>query len=137
MYNYYLSNNSKSKLDTTHHDLQMVIYEAITNSPIDFGVSSGLRTADEQNVLYNKGLSKCDGFIKKSNHQDGLAVDIYAYVGGKASYDIKHLCVIAGHIIGTAKRLGVEVRCGGDWDGDWDFDDQDLIDWPHFELVDK
>ena len=36
-----------------------------------------LRTAEVQNVLYQKGQSKCDGYINKSAHQFGKAIDIY------------------------------------------------------------
>lgn len=36
-----------------------------------------LRSEDEQKRLYDKGLSKCDGVIKKSAHQFGKAADIY------------------------------------------------------------
>ena len=36
-----------------------------------------LRSVSEQRRLYDKGLSKCDGTKKVSNHQRGLAMDIY------------------------------------------------------------
>ena len=40
---------------------------------IDFA----LRSTEEQKRLFDKGLSKCDGSLKISNHQRGLAADIY------------------------------------------------------------
>jgi peptidoglycan L-alanyl-D-glutamate endopeptidase CwlK len=36
----------------------------------------GLRTADEQNAIFNEGNSLLDGYDKKSYHQTGLAIDI-------------------------------------------------------------
>ena len=36
-----------------------------------------LRSAEEQKRLFDKGLSKCDGTEKISNHQKGIAADIY------------------------------------------------------------
>jgi hypothetical protein len=35
------------------------------------------RSTEEQRRLYELGLSKCDGKIKLSQHQKGLAIDIY------------------------------------------------------------
>lgn len=37
----------------------------------------GLRSKEEQKRLFNLKLSKCDGEIKVSKHQMGLAADIY------------------------------------------------------------
>lgn len=38
-----------------------------------------LRSAEEQNRLYREGKSKCDGYNKKSRHQNAKAVDIYFF----------------------------------------------------------
>jgi len=35
------------------------------------------RSDAEQKRLFDAGLSKCDGVIKESRHQRGMAVDIY------------------------------------------------------------
>ena len=126
---YSFSRTSAARLSTCHEDLIHIFLEAIKDSPIDFGIPphGGKRTAEEQNELFNKGASRCDGYNKKSRHQSGLACDIYAYVNGKASWDEKHLTLIAGHILGTANRLGYELEWGGNWTS--------FIDMPHFELV--
>jgi hypothetical protein len=39
-----------------------------------------LRSAQEQKVLFDAGLSKCDGYKILSAHQKGLALDIYFVV---------------------------------------------------------
>jgi len=36
-----------------------------------------LRSAKEQKRLFEKGVSGCDGYIKRSRHQSGKAMDIY------------------------------------------------------------
>lgn len=124
---YQFGKSSLAKLRTTHPQCQEVLLEAIENSPIDFGVSSGLRTAEEQYQLYCDGKSQLDGHNNLSNHQSGGAVDVFAYVDGKASYDREHLSMVAGVILSTAERLEVEMGWGGHWES--------FTDMPHFELV--
>jgi len=40
-------------------------------------IDYALRSAEEQNRLFKKGVSGCDGYKKKSRHQYGKAMDIY------------------------------------------------------------
>lgn len=35
------------------------------------------RSAEQQNIYFKQGKSKCDGYLIKSRHQDLLAADIY------------------------------------------------------------
>lgn len=128
---YKFSAVSLSRLQTVDTRLQHIFEEAITHSPIDFGIPpyGGKRTTEEQKGLYDKGASRADGTVNKSYHQTGLAVDVFAYVNGRASWDEKHLTLIAGHILGTAKRLGYNnLEWGGNWLG--------FIDMPHYQLPD-
>jgi len=101
---------------------------AISLSNIDFGVPStgGLRTEADQAELYTSGKSKCDGRTNKSYHQTGLALDVYAYVDGKASWDKLHLALIATVMLQAAAQLGYKLKWGGNWKS-WQ-------DMPHFEL---
>lgn len=137
MEHYIFSEASMTRLRTVDIRLQMIFREALRSSPIDFGIPEygGKREAEEQHQLFLDGKSQLDGYEKESYHQSGKAVDIYAYVG-KASWDEKHLRLLAGHILGTAKRLGFELFWGGDWDRDHDYDDQTFNDLVHFELRD-
>ena len=127
------SKRSMNRLQQVDQRLQELMLSAIGFSPIDFGIPEfgGLRTEEEQQQLYKKGLSKCDGYKIKSYHQTGNAIDIYAYVNGKASWDKIHLAIIAGVILGEAKRMNLNVRWGGTFGSDtfkgWDM--------PHFELI--
>tara|TARA_R110002124_G_scaffold98306_2_gene243750 strand:+ start:278 stop:661 length:384 start_codon:yes stop_codon:yes gene_type:complete len=100
---------------------------AIKICPIDFGIpgDGGIRTPERQQELFNEGLSKCDGFKNKSFHQTGLALDVYAYVDGAASWDTEHLAVVAAAMLQAASQLGYKLEWGGLWP--WDK--------PHFQLT--
>lgn len=124
-----LSKRSLQRLDCVNPLLIAIVVEAIKTSPIDFGIPQygGVRTAIEQNELFNKGKSKCDGFNRKSYHQSGNAFDIYAYVDGKASWKKEYLFTIARHIQTVAmQRYNVTLQWGGDWTS--------FRDMPHFQI---
>lgn len=143
MNNYQLGRTSLERLSTCHEDLQKIILTAIALSPIDFGVAEGHRSVERQKLLFDEGKSKIDGINKKGKHNynPSLAVDIYAYVNGKAMWEERHLCTIAGIIIATANMMHMQgeiestLRWGGNWDGDGEIiSDQTFMDLPHFEL---
>lgn len=130
---------SLDSLKGVHPDLVQVMTEAIKYSPIDFTIVIGVRTTQEQQSLYAQGrtkpgaiVTKADGVKNKSNHQVkedgyGYAVDLYPFVDGSVDPNDKnnYLPIIAGNILGTAKRLGIKVEWGGLWK---------FVDKPHFEL---
>lgn len=103
---------------------------AIAMSNIDFGIPStgGLRTTEDQAKLFTSGVSKADGRKNKSYHQTGKALDVYAYVDGKASWEKLHLALIAAVMLQAAAQLGYRLKWGGNWKS-WQ-------DMPHFELED-
>jgi peptidoglycan L-alanyl-D-glutamate endopeptidase CwlK len=130
-----LSKTSRERLNGIKPILIEIIEEAIKTSPIDFGIpqDGGLRTAYRQNAMYAQGrtdltkpkITNADGFKKLSRHQSGEAFDIYAFVDGKASWDIQHLTTIARHLQEVARSKGVEL----DWGGTWK-----MRDLPHLEM---
>lgn len=133
------SKTSEERLSTVSPVLQKIIRESLRTSLIDFGIPQygGKRTLEEQKALYNcrPRKSKCDGVKKQSYHQTGNAIDIVIYVNGGYTYDTRYYYLMAHHIMATAKRLGyTNLRWGGDWDKDWDLDDQKFNDLVHFEL---
>ena len=125
--------------------------KAISDSPYDFKIIQGLRTAAYQNELYQQGrtkpgkiVTKLDGYNKKSNHQAkadgyGHAVDIAVcgYYDKNGNYvkcttdaemfDNKKLVEISRHVKAVAKEMGLDIVWGGDW--------KTLYDTPHYELV--
>ena len=148
---YVLSEASIEKMKGVHPKLIELMKKAISDSPYDFKIIQGLRTAAYQNELYQQGrtkpgkiVTKLDGYNKKSNHQAkadgyGHAVDIAVcgYYDGNGNcvkcttdaemFDNKKLVEISGHVKAVAKEMGMEIVWGGDW--------KTLYDTPHYELV--
>ena len=124
-----LSKRSLGRLENVNPLLIAIVVDAIKDSPHDFGIPQhgGKRTADEQNLLFKRGLSKCDGIDKKSYHQSGNAIDVFGYIGSNATWDKTILTEIARHIQQVAlKRYNTKLTWGGDWTS--------FQDMPHFQL---
>jgi peptidoglycan L-alanyl-D-glutamate endopeptidase CwlK len=130
-----LSKRSAKNLSSCHEKIREVIETSLELSAIDFGVSHGHRSPEEQKEIFAQGRTKpgkivtyCDGFDKlsKHNHLPSLAVDVYAWVDGRASWDDEHLSYLAGVILTVAKQKGVNLFWGGHW--------KNFKDRPHFEL---
>ena len=128
MKNFKFGKNSERRMIGVNYQLVEVAKLALVLSPIDFGIPKhgGLRTAEEQQELFNDKASQLDGTIKKSHHQSGMALDVFAYVDGKASWDEHHLTTIAAAMLEAASRLSVNMRWGGHW--------TKFKDMPHFEV---
>ena len=128
------SKRSIERMQGVDDRLVRLMHYALAVSPIDFGIPQygGLRTPAEQKELFDAGKSKADGTTHKSYHQTGKAIDVYAYINGKASWDNTHLVLIAGVVLSEAKRLGLKVTWGGTF-GSKDFNGWDK---PHFQLED-
>ena len=126
------STRSLLRLQGVDEELYKLIKLALSRSPIDFGIPEygGLRTPEDQKKLFDKGLSKADGIIKKSYHQTGKAVDVFAFVNGKASWDEQHLALIAGVVLSCAKEVGLNITWGGT------FGSKEFKGWdrPHFQI---
>mgnify|MGYP003644960702 FL=1 len=103
---------------------------AIQITNVDFGIPKlgGLRTADNQAALFASNKSKADGVVNKSYHQSGKALDVYAYVDGKASWSKQDLAIVGCAMLQAAAELGYKLKWGGLWKS-WQ-------DFPHFELQD-
>jgi len=130
MYKY--SNRSKSKLATCHPDLIRLFEEAIKY--VDISIIGGGRTLAEQEEHVRAGRSK----TMKSKHliqDDGYsyAVDAMAYPIEWENWQKNYMFV--GFIRGLAATMGIKIRVGADWDGDWTTKDQSFHDLPHVELV--
>ena len=124
-----LSKRSKRHLKDVNPVLVEVVMRALEITKVDFGVpvSGGFRTSEQQNALFTSGMSQLDGYNRKSRHQLGDAVDVFAYVDGKASWDEDHLTHVATAMLAAASELGVKLRWGGHW--------RSFVDMPHFEVI--
>jgi peptidoglycan L-alanyl-D-glutamate endopeptidase CwlK len=150
-----LSQRSLDRLQGVDDRMVSVVKMAITLSKVDFGVVQGLRTLEMQKELVAKGASQ----TMKSKHLDGLAVDLMAYVSGRACWEISVYDEVADAMAQAADQIGVKIRWGAAWTvpdiGAWasegksmeqamnDYVDtrrsqgrRPFIDGPHFELMD-
>ena len=125
-----LSRRSKENREGIDPRLIAISDRALTISKYDFGhpAHSGLRTAEEQHNLYVDNKSNCDGYRKESYHQSGKALDFYAFVDGKASWDKEHLAVVAAAFLQAAAELGHKLEWGGLW--------KNFSDYPHVQIRD-
>jgi len=146
-----LSKRSLRNLDGVDQRLQKVCLLAITKTKMDFGVICGLRSEVEQRALVAKGASQ----TMKSKHLGGHAVDLMAYVGKRASWELNVYDEIADAVRESAIELDVPIRWGAAWSidnlADWDGTAENamnsyidlrrsqgrrpFIDAPHFELM--
>lgn len=106
-----LSKRSLSRLEGVHPDLVRVVEKAITLTTVDFGVTCGLRTLEEQKKLVEQGASQ----TLKSKHLEGLAVDLVAYVGGRVSWEMPLYDKVADAMHTAALEEGVKLCWGGAW----------------------
>lgn len=137
-----MSNFGESSLkvfETLHSDLQLVLVEAIKSTYFDFSLIDGARSNDRQDELYFNGDSKAKAGESAHNceNEDGepesQGVDIIPYPSGYS--DGQAMLLLAGHIISTAERLGIDIVCGCDWDRDGQVMDTNFKDFWHFELM--
>ena len=148
---YKLSERSLSRLDGVNDKLVKVVQSAIDYTKVDFGVTCGLRTVEEQRELVDSGASQ----TMNSKHIVGDAVDLVAYVGPKICWELNVYDDVAEAIKTAAMEHDVSIRWGAAWHIDdireWDGSMEDLmlayielrrrqgkrpfIDAPHFEVT--
>ena len=93
------------------------VRHAILLTEIDFGVTCGVRTEDEQKLLVDAGSS----WTMNSKHRvqkDGFshAVDVVAYFANQASWEMKHYAMIAEAMLRAGDEAGLELTWGAVWD---------------------
>lgn len=146
-----LSERSIRKLEGVEKSLVDVVLEAIQHTKVDFGVTYGVRTLEEQKKLYESGRSQ----TMKSKHLDGRAVDVVAYFGSDISWELNVYDDICDAFAQAARNQNVGIKWGAAWsEGDIRYykgtaEDamnayidlrrsegrRPFIDAPHFELM--
>ena len=151
-----LSNRSLGKLDGVHPKLVEVVKLAITYTSVDFGVTYGVRSFEEQERLYKSGRSQ----TMKSKHlvqDDGFchAVDVVAYDGSDVVWEINVYDDICDAFKQAAQEVGIAIKWGAAWSEgdirDYEGTAEDamnayidlrrgqgrrpFIDGPHFEII--
>lgn len=150
-----LSQRSLSKLEGVHPDMVAVVERAIEITTVDFGVTQGIRTIEQQREYVRTGKSQ----TMNSKHllqADGYshAVDVIAYIGSDISWELNLYDNIADAFAQAARDLGVSIKWGAAWNvpdiTKWNSTMEDammhyidtrrgqgrrpFIDGPHFEL---
>lgn len=138
---------STSQLRTADTRLQRVFYEVVKK--YDCSILIGYRGERAQNTAFNSGASKLRFPKGRHNKYPSKALDAAPYPiiwGGAVVKDgqlvqenldaLLRFYHFAGYVRGVAERMGVKIRCGCDWDGDFDLSDQTFNDLVHFELED-
>lgn len=134
----FTSERSLRVLSELSQPLQSICAVAIQK--IDFSLIDGLRTTEQQQAMYNATprTSHLDGIVKRSKHQGyngkSLAFDFIPVPF--TTWDDRPLFTAYAHyFIGLGDAMGIQVRWGGDWDGDFRWTDQTFHDFPHIELM--
>jgi peptidoglycan L-alanyl-D-glutamate endopeptidase CwlK len=129
---YKYSQSSLDKLKTCHPDLQKLFNEAIKH--LDISILEGARDKERQEELVKTGMSKTLN-SKHLKQKDGYshAVDAMPYPIDWNNWQRNYL--FAGFIKGLAASMGIKIRMGADWNGNFDTKDQTFHDIPHFEIV--
>ena len=111
-----LSSRSLKKLEGVHPDMVATVKRAIELTTVDFGVTYGVRTLEEQKKLYASGRSQ----TMKSRHLiqgDGYshAVDLVAYDGSDVIWEINVYDNIADAMAEAAGEIGCKIKWGAAW----------------------
>ena len=111
-----LSQRSLDRLEGVHPDMTAVVERAIQLTDVDFGVTQGVRTLDEQKANVAAGRSQ----TMKSKHllqDDGFshAVDVVAYVGPDVSWELNMYDNICDAFKQAAQEIGCSIKWGAAW----------------------
>lgn len=120
---------SKAKLATCHPKLQQLFLAVNACWPCT--VRYGRRTHEEQQALVRSGASK----TMNSRHLDNPSRAVDVTPDPLDWDDTRRFYYFGGFVVATAYTMGINVRWGGDWDGDMQIKDQNFNDLVHFELA--
>ena len=91
----------------------------------DLTIICGYRNEEDQNEAVRTGKSNVIWPNGKHNSQPSLAVDAAPYpIDWNDKIRFYHF---VGFVRGVASQLGIKIRCGADWDGDFDLKDQNFL----------
>ncbi|SDW94380.1 M15 family metallopeptidase [Lysobacter enzymogenes] len=143
-----LSARSRERLAGVHPDLRRVVERAIQLTTVDFVVTQGNRTRDEQARLYGKGRTVAQMAAAKlsaeyaqpreakvtwtlnSRHVGGFAVDLAPWRDGEIDWDDDGRRGLWERLAEAMKEAARERGIPLVWGGDW----ARTKDRPHFEL---
>ena len=124
---------SRERLATCDKRLQDVFNEVIKE--VDCSILEGHRDERRQDKLYEEGKTKVRYPMGRHNSKPSRAVDVVPYPVDWKARERFHF--FSGYVLGMARRMGITLRWGGDWNMNFEVDDNKFDDFPHFELRDK
>ena len=129
-----ISRKKRSNVNLASCDerLQKIFNKVIQH--VDCSVLEGHRGEERQNKLQEEGKSKVRYPDGRHNASPSNAVDVAPYPIDWDDRERFHL--FAGFVLGVANGMGITLRWGGDWNMNFEVDDNKFDDFPHFEIVD-
>ena len=125
------SSTSRDRLYTCDNRLINVFNKVIKR--VDCTILEGHRSIEDQDKYFREGKSKVKGGESKHNFTPSHAVDVAPYPIDWG--DRERFLLFAGYVKGMAANMGIPLRIGADWDGDFTTRDQTFHDAVHFELI--
>ena len=112
-----LSSRSRGKLEGVHPDMVAVVERAIELPKVDFGVTYGVRTLEEQKRLYESGRSQTmnSKHLLQDDTSYSHAVDVVAYDGSDGVWEINVYDDICDAFKQAAEEKGVAIKWGAAW----------------------
>ena len=104
------------RLEGVHPHMTAVVERAIQLTGVDFGVTQGVRTLDEQKANVAAGRSQTMA-SKHLLQDDGFshAVDVVAYIGPDVSWELNVYDDICDAFKEAAKEVGCSIKWGAAW----------------------
>jgi hypothetical protein len=133
------SSRSIGHLATCDERLIQLMNEVIKH--VDCTIICGHRDMEAQEQAYRDKKSMKRWPDSKHNSVPSRAVDVAPYFannppGEKIDWNnVAEFRYFAGFVMGIATQMGLKIRSGSDWNGDFDLDDQKLVDLPHVEII--
>lgn len=130
------SMRSQERLDSCDERLGRLMDDVLKHWPYDVTIIEGHRSNEKQQVMFNVGRSQLKPGESKHNLIPSEAVDVAPLMDGKIDWKNRELWLqFAGFIRGIAITHDLQIRWGGDWDGDFNSAEHRFFDAPHFEIV--
>ena len=99
---------------------------------VDCAVIAGHRDERTQDRLFSEGKTKVQYPMGRHNSNPSRAADVVPYPIDWNDRERFHL--FAGFVLGIARSMGIKLRWGGDWNMNFEVDDNKFDDFPHFEI---
>jgi peptidoglycan L-alanyl-D-glutamate endopeptidase CwlK len=154
-----LTQRDLDRLAPVHPDLRLVFMDAAVTCPFAFMIVEGLRSREQMMVNYGKGRTAAQCLAKgvpgryaapnaakvtwlsnpfNSKHAkqaDGFSHAVDALPAPYDWKDVKLFEELNKHIQAAAKKRGIKVRWGADWNQNGKPREKGETDSPHWEIV--